>query len=143
MLGGQSSPQSKCPSTTTLLGTKSASSLSHIFSASPEATSYGMIGPFLSTFPEIAFAYGSTSSLFALNRSPFSGSHGPFTRYPYRCPGPIPRSNPCHTNAVRSFNSTQSVCFPASSNRHTCTPVAYSENTAKFVPSWEGVAPSG
>ncbi len=37
--------------------------------------------------PSIAFAYGSRSSFDGLHHRPFAGSHGPWTRKPYRWPG--------------------------------------------------------
>src|ERR1035437_314508 len=49
------------------------------------------MGAFQSNSPAIASAYGSTSSLCGLNLNPFSGSHGPSTRYPYNWPGLLPR----------------------------------------------------
>src|ERR1035437_872356 len=101
------------------------------------------MGAFQSNSPAIASAYGSTSSLCGLNLNPFSGSHGPSTRYPYNWPGLMPSTRPCQTNAVRSCNAIQSVCFPESSNRQTETSVAYSEYTAKFVPLELAFAPSG
>ena len=45
----------------------------------------------------MAFAYGSSSSLFGLQRRPWAGSYGPCTRKPYRWPGWMPGRKACQT----------------------------------------------
>src|SRR5882757_5808392 len=96
--------------------------------------------------PCTVLAYGSNSSLAGLHRNPGSGSHGPWTRNPYRVPTPSPGTNPCHTPASYSRSGTRSSDLPpspASVMTHRSTASATSEATAKLVPPSPGVAPRG
>ena len=78
MSGCRSLPQSKYGLCTTDLGTYAALSSSLREFSSPKV--YGKQAWFQSTWPSMALAYGSMSSLAGLHFWPCSGAHGPCTR---------------------------------------------------------------
>src|SRR5674476_1373255 len=87
--GGASSPQSKRLSTTTALGTYAALLRRSLTSGSPRrcsSTTWPNTSGRQVTWPSIARAQGSSSSLSTLYRRPSAGSHGPNARTPYLCP---------------------------------------------------------
>src|SRR6266851_1952088 len=139
--GGRSSDQSNQGLTTTDLGMNGA--LSIPFGAPSWSLKwYPYSASFHCGCPSIARAYGSSSSLYRLQRFPSAGLYGPCTRKPYRWPGATPGAYPCQVNPVTSGRSTR-VSFPASSNRHSSTRSASSEKREKLVPTPSNVAPSG
>src|SRR5229473_5420202 len=139
--GGRSSDQSNQGLTTTDLGMNGA--LSIPFGAPSWSLKwYPYSASFHCGCPSIARAYGSSSSLYRLQRFPSAGLYGPCTRKPYRWPGAMPGAYPCQVKPVTSGSSTR-VSFPASSNRHSSTFSASSEKREKLVPAPSNVAPSG
>src|SRR5450759_1321666 len=105
----------------------------------------------------MARAYGSTSSLAWLCRSPDAGSHGPYTRNPYSWPAVTPAMCPCQTpysgpsSAIRrSRQPPGATPFDAGLIRHSSTAVACEANTAtsappavRWTPSRNGRAAAG
>ena len=90
----------------------------------------------------MAVAWGSSSSLAGLQRSPSSGAqgHGPAAH----SAGQARRPERSHARygPYAEGNSTRSS-VPSLSKRHTSTASAISEDTAKLVPSAPTCAPSG
>src|SRR5229473_835507 len=139
--GGRSSDQSNQGLTTTDLGMNGA--LSIPFGAPSWSLKwYPYSASFHCGCPSIARAYGSSSSLYRLQRFPSAGLYGPCTRKPYRWPGATPGAYPCQVKPVTSGRSTR-VSLPASSNRQSSTRSASSEKREKLVPAPSNVAPSG
>ena len=87
-----------------------------------------------STSPSTAFAYGSSSSLCGLQRSPRRGSYAAV--HPVAVPlarARRPAGSACQTNASTSRSATLGS-VPLSSNRQSSTGSATSEKMAKLVP---------
>src|ERR1700731_1727103 len=145
--GGRSEPQSKNGLITTLVivwprESSIGRSPDAESSCSATAMSYEKsCGPCLKS-PSNALPYGSSSSLLGSHRCPAAGSHGPWTRKPYRCPGVTAGTYACQTKPSTSSRGMRSS-VPRLSIRHSSTCSATLENTEKLVPAPSYVAPSG
>lgn len=93
--GGRSPCQSKKGLITTPFIMCDAESSSLVESGSPNV--YEKSDWSQSISPLVALAYGSSRSFDGLQRAPFSGSYGPWTRKPYCCPGPMLGRYACQT----------------------------------------------
>ena len=93
--------------------------------------------------PSITCAYGSSNNLAALNRTPCSGSHGPYTRYPYLWPARTPAKYPCQIGPLRwAMAKRVSTIAPLTSlNRHSSIASAALLQIAKLVPASVTVEP--
>ena len=139
MPGRRSSPHGKASCTTTERGTNGALSRWSCTPSRPSAEPKTAGSSRKS--PSIARAYGSTSSLLGLKRSPRAGVE----RARRRGSRSAARARPAAGSRARRGGSTPRsgtrVSRPCSSNRQTSTASAPGENSATFVPSPSQVAP--
>src|SRR5438270_11566514 len=103
--GKRSLDQSKYGFVTTDFGINGAESAS--FFPSGLSKKCPNTASFHCTCPSTAFPYGSSSSFDGMQRLLAFGSHGPCTRYPYSCPGPVLGTYPCQMKPVSCGRSTQ------------------------------------